>query len=38
MPWALVLLAATALGFVLIIIRLIIGYDPTSRVRKSMLT
>jgi hypothetical protein len=27
-PWELVLLAATALGFVLILIRLIAGYDP----------
>jgi hypothetical protein len=27
-PWELVLLGATALGFVLIIIRLIVGYDP----------
>jgi hypothetical protein len=28
LPWELILLGATALGFVLIIIRLIIGYDP----------
>ena len=27
-PWELVLLGATALGFVLIVIRLIVGYDP----------
>jgi hypothetical protein len=28
LPWELVLLGATALGLVLIIIRLIVGYDP----------
>ncbi|MGH9136459.1 MAG: hypothetical protein ACRD0G_05340 [Acidimicrobiales bacterium] len=29
-PWPLVLLAATALGFVLIVIRLIIAHDPAT--------